>query len=604
MIVKIMSRGKSFSGVAAYLTHDPDQAKTAERVAWTHTHNLANDDVPCAVNEMLWTARDAELLKQEAGVRAGGRATEDTAKHVSLNWSPEDRPTQEHMVETAENFLRHMQWQDHQAIFVAHNDKPYAHVHVILNVVHPETGLCLDEGFERRRAQAWALEYEREQGRIYCEQRLKNPADRENNMPRNIWMDFRENEKEFERAEKSLRKNEPIYVDPVRMRANSEWEILKEMQRNERIEFFAQGKSEFKELRNSIYREVREEFRERWSDYYAAKREGADPDTLAALKSQLTADQKAVLEGRRDEACNELRESRDGRYRELLDGQREARAELRGRQEIGLDNAAFLNELPGRQSARDDLTGGFHEAANETGRPQPDGMPAFAAEASDAVEHDEPRTLSGGGGGRSIEHRVSHGVVGFFDSLAFDLINLGSARPRAAAADRFERPQPHRGRRRRSDQATAATRQGRGRRRMAAKAKIPWRMTEGPVPPRSCPQLPNRQTTSIRSFTPAIGRARNSRSWRSSSPAGIRSARKSRRRMERQRRRSTRNIGAGLWACVDFVGRDLKRVGRRGTGGFLARKALREKRAAERRAHHALRLSRMPADRASLDEQR
>jgi hypothetical protein len=429
MIVKIMSRGKSFSGVAAYLTHDPDQAKTAERVAWTHTHNLANDDVPCAVNEMLWTARDAELLKQEAGVRAGGRATEDTAKHVSLNWSPEDRPTQEHMVETAESFLRHMQWQDHQAIFVAHNDKPYAHVHVILNVVHPETGLCLDEGFERRRAQAWALEYEREQGRIYCEQRLKNPEERENNPPRNVWMAFQENEKEFQHAEKALRGNEPIFVDPVKNRQNSEWEILKEMQRNQRIEFFSQGKSEFKELRNSIYLEVREEFRERWSDYYAAKREGADPDTLAALKSQLTADQKAILEGRRDEACDELRESRDGRYRELLDGQREARAELRWRQEIGLDNAAFLNELPDRQSAGEAPRHGFHEAANEIGgRAQPDGAAAFATETSDAAEHDDPRTLSGGGGGRSIEHRVSHGVAGFFDSLAFDLINLGSAR--------------------------------------------------------------------------------------------------------------------------------------------------------------------------------
>ena len=70
MIVKIQPSGKSFSGLANYLAHDPDQAKTAERVARTHTHNLASDDVPCAVNEMLWTARDAELLKQEAGIRA------------------------------------------------------------------------------------------------------------------------------------------------------------------------------------------------------------------------------------------------------------------------------------------------------------------------------------------------------------------------------------------------------------------------------------------------------------------------------------------------------------------------------------------------------
>src|SRR5262249_7658128 len=138
MIVRILSRGKSFSGLSTYLTHDPN-AKTDERVAWTHTHNLANDHVPSAVNEMYETARNAELLKQEAGIRAGGRPTENPVKHVSLNWSPEDNPSREHMIQTSEEFLRHMKWQEHQAIMVAHDDKQYRHVHVMINCVHPET---------------------------------------------------------------------------------------------------------------------------------------------------------------------------------------------------------------------------------------------------------------------------------------------------------------------------------------------------------------------------------------------------------------------------------------------------------------------------------
>ena len=139
MIVKILSGGKSFKGLATYLMHDPE-AKTAERVGWTHTLNLAHDHVPSAVDEMLWTARNAELLKQEAGVRAGGRATENAVKHLSVNWAPEDRPTRDHMVQATEEFLRHMNWQDHQALLVAHQDKAHSHVHVMLNVVHPETG--------------------------------------------------------------------------------------------------------------------------------------------------------------------------------------------------------------------------------------------------------------------------------------------------------------------------------------------------------------------------------------------------------------------------------------------------------------------------------
>src|ERR1700690_529868 len=110
MIVRILSSGSSFQGLSAYLTHDAE-AETKERVSWTHTHNLANDHVPSAVDEMLWTARNAELLKQEAGIRAGGRATENQVKHLSLNWAPEETPSREHMMETAQDFLRHMNWE-------------------------------------------------------------------------------------------------------------------------------------------------------------------------------------------------------------------------------------------------------------------------------------------------------------------------------------------------------------------------------------------------------------------------------------------------------------------------------------------------------------
>jgi len=71
MIVKIGGGGKSCKGLSTYLTHDVN-AQTQDRVAWTHTHNLANDDVPSAVNEMYLTRENAELLKQEAGLRGGG----------------------------------------------------------------------------------------------------------------------------------------------------------------------------------------------------------------------------------------------------------------------------------------------------------------------------------------------------------------------------------------------------------------------------------------------------------------------------------------------------------------------------------------------------
>jgi hypothetical protein len=450
MIVKIGLGGKSFKGLSDYLTHDPE-ANTNERVAWTHTQNLANDHVPSAVDEMLWTARNAELLKQEAGVRAGGRATEDPVKHVSLNWSPEESPTREHMIETTEGFLRHMKWQEHQAVMVAHNDK-HPHVHVMINAIHPETGLHLDDGLERRRAQAWALEYERAHDRIYCEQRLKNPEERENNPPRNIWMAFQQNEKEFRRAEKMLHEKEEIRVDELKNHRKSEWTILKEMQQVERKDFFAQGKSEFSNLRTSIYREVREEFRERWADYYKAVKNGTEDDRqiLAHVKAQLIADRKAVLEPRRDEACKEIRESRDERYREILGNQREARAELRWRQEAGLDNAPFFNGLAEKSAARDDVTAGFREAAFEATASQRPTEPALR-EAAITAKDDQPTINSGRDVDVDVVGRVGAGAASFLDALFFDLITLGGGstdpKPRSskevlqAAADETQKRQ-------------------------------------------------------------------------------------------------------------------------------------------------------------------
>jgi hypothetical protein len=423
MIVKIGRGGKSFKGLAEYLTHDP-KARTDDRVDWTHTHNLANDHVPSAVDEMVWTARNAEFLKQEAGVRAGGCATENSVKELSLNWSPKDKPTPEHMIATAKGFLRHMNWHEHQVVMVAHNDKKYAQVHLMLNVVHPETGRHLDDGLEWRRAQKWALAYEQEQGRVYCEQRLKNPEDREKNMPRNIWMAFQHDEKEFTRVEKIMADNAAeIREYHPNNRKSEEWKILKEIQRDERTQFFADGKTQFSELRSSIYREVREEFRGRWSDYYSARKNGteADANILADVKAKLIADQKAVLEPRRDAACAELKEARTAEYRGILDQQRETRAELGWRLEMGLDNAPFFHDLTERQNAHTETRSAFRAAAQET---------TDRSHVVDASPGEQRETGSSHAPEAEFEpaarHRVGAGAISFLDALFFDVVNIGS----------------------------------------------------------------------------------------------------------------------------------------------------------------------------------
>lgn len=346
MIVRIFSRGRSFKGLAAYLTHDPD-AKTEERVGWTHTHNLAHDDVGSAVDEMLWTAREAELLKMEAGIRAGGRVTENPVKHLSLNWAPGEEPTRDHMIETGEDFLHHMNWDEHQALFVAHDDKEYRHVHLMVNAIHPETGLKLDDNFEYRRAQSWAAAYERDHG-LHCENRLREERDREEAPTRPAWMAFRSAQQKFEENEKSRIIGEPeIEYSPENPGDISarEWTALKELQRDERLYFIAEGKTAFKEMRSGIFREVREEFRDRWSNYYDSVRQGLDDEALKEMKAELTTEQRTVLEARRDEACDGLLEERKLQYRELLDGQKEMRMGLNERQAAGLESLDVIEHF-------------------------------------------------------------------------------------------------------------------------------------------------------------------------------------------------------------------------------------------------------------------
>ncbi|MDX1922435.1 MAG: relaxase/mobilization nuclease domain-containing protein [Alphaproteobacteria bacterium] len=335
MIVKFAKPGKSFKGVMQYLAHDAGHAETAERVAWTHTINLAHDDIEAATAEMRTTALNADVLKAQHGI--GGRQVERPVRHVSLNWHPSEKPDQDAMLGAAQSFLKHMGWDEHQAIVIAHDDKAYRHVHLVVNAIHPETGRKLDDGFERRRAQAWALAYEQDHGKIFCEERIKPAAEREASAPRQAWIAMRDLPAE-RIADDYLDRHDPRLV----MERN-EWKLLKDIQKSERIEFFENGKEIYRGINQTIYRQVREEFRQEWASYYAARRDGVDAASLAELRLELIARQRDVMLERRGEATAEQRDLRDLQYRELLDRQKDERAELAARQELGLRSHDLLD---------------------------------------------------------------------------------------------------------------------------------------------------------------------------------------------------------------------------------------------------------------------
>jgi hypothetical protein len=157
MIPRIQT-GTSFRGAGLYYLHDKKQdgereRLTTDRVAWTHSLNTLEDEPQAVLDEMRQTALDQGMLKQLAGNRGDGRPTERTVMTVALAWSPDQSPDRAQMIDAGVSFLDHMGWQEHQVLFVAHNDTAHPHVHLIINRVHPESGMTLDDNWSKRRSQ-------------------------------------------------------------------------------------------------------------------------------------------------------------------------------------------------------------------------------------------------------------------------------------------------------------------------------------------------------------------------------------------------------------------------------------------------------------------
>ena len=176
MVPKIHAKGSSFKGAAAYLLHDKDRAISSERVEWVETRNLAVDDPQMAWRIMAATALDQARLKAEAGVKATGRKSAQHVLHVSLAWHPEQEPSRAEMIAAAEGAMKAIGAGDRQAMIIAHNDEAHAHVHLLINRVSPEDGRHLSSSKDRIKLSKWAEGYEREGGRIYCEDRVVNNA--------------------------------------------------------------------------------------------------------------------------------------------------------------------------------------------------------------------------------------------------------------------------------------------------------------------------------------------------------------------------------------------------------------------------------------------
>jgi hypothetical protein len=87
--------------------------------------------------------------------------------HLSVSFAPTDRPTRTQMEAVADRLLERLGLQEHQVILVAHNDTEHAHLHLMVNRVHPETGRTWNRWRDRPMIERTCRELERELG-FHC----------------------------------------------------------------------------------------------------------------------------------------------------------------------------------------------------------------------------------------------------------------------------------------------------------------------------------------------------------------------------------------------------------------------------------------------------
>lgn len=165
-------RGHSFKGLSAYLL-DPKDA--GDRALWAQVENVGTDNPLLAARIMAATARSADQLKAQAGVARTGRKSEAGAVyHLVMSWPEDQQPDQAHQEAAARALLDRLGMASAQALLVAHNDNGKAHVHLMVNLVDPETGKQFSLSNDQRAMQDWALNYEKANGGVRCEQREAN----------------------------------------------------------------------------------------------------------------------------------------------------------------------------------------------------------------------------------------------------------------------------------------------------------------------------------------------------------------------------------------------------------------------------------------------
>ncbi|GGH62868.1 relaxase/mobilization nuclease domain-containing protein [Frigidibacter albus] len=103
----------------------------------------------------------ARQMQYSAGLNPRLRAP---ACHLVLSWHETERPTDAQMIVAAGEVMSVLGADQHQRVIAVHRDRDHAHVHVVLNRVHPITGKSLSDSHDHARLELACRRIEQRHG--------------------------------------------------------------------------------------------------------------------------------------------------------------------------------------------------------------------------------------------------------------------------------------------------------------------------------------------------------------------------------------------------------------------------------------------------------
>ncbi|GJL66222.1 MAG: hypothetical protein NPIRA05_11930 [Nitrospirales bacterium] len=161
-----------------------------KKVGWTQTYNLGDTSDINAWMMMKATARSADDLKrmvveEENKKRKkkdqqqfrGGNTCKKPVYHFTITWPKDDAPSEKLQRKAVNEALKVLDMEHHQALAVQHLDRN-PHVHIMLNLIDPETGMSASTpfklangeekasklSFSKKKLRQWANRFEKANG--------------------------------------------------------------------------------------------------------------------------------------------------------------------------------------------------------------------------------------------------------------------------------------------------------------------------------------------------------------------------------------------------------------------------------------------------------